>query len=395
MSALDKRAPRVLMLSARKYKAHAVYCMFYEFEDLISGWTGADVYLPEHSFNLPRKAYTLANRVTRSPRVSRFITPRFDSRVLDQEYDLFFIICNDIFELISITSVKNFRQKCGKAVCYIAECWPSWLESRKFLLEPLRQFDHVFLATRSSAEMISGIIDRPCSYLPFGVDALAFCPFPSPPPRGVDVWNLGRRSPITHEALLKLAKRENLHYYFDTTGYAAISDLKNHRWLISSLIKRCRYFIANHAKVDEPAVTRGAKEISGRFFEAAAGGAVLLGAPPAQDLMDAHLNWPDAVIPIPFHAPDIANTIAELDSQPERLARISRENVVNSLLRHDWVYRWRQVLDTVGLYATPEMALRETALRNLAEQVRHSEFIKLTESDSGSPTSDRRFTSSW
>ena len=39
---------------------------------------------------------------------------------------------------------------------------------------------------------------------------------------------------------------------------------------------------------------------------------------------------------------------------------------VNSLSRHDWVYRWRTILEAVGLEPTPEMLSREAYLNELA-----------------------------
>jgi len=41
----------------------------------------------------------------------------------------------------------------------------------------------------------------------------------------------------------------------------------------------------------------------------------------------------------------------------------------NSLLRHDWVYRWEEILATVGLDNTSEMVSRKANLQNLAEMI--------------------------
>jgi hypothetical protein len=42
---------------------------------------------------------------------------------------------------------------------------------------------------------------------------------------------------------------------------------------------------------------------------------------------------------------------------------------VQSLLRHDWVYRWRTILEAVGLEPTPALVAREKRLKALAERV--------------------------
>jgi len=44
----------------------------------------------------------------------------------------------------------------------------------------------------------------------------------------------------------------------------------------------------------------------------------------------------DAIIATPFDEPRVANVIDQLDADPERVARIRTNNVVNSLLKSDW-----------------------------------------------------------
>jgi hypothetical protein len=83
--------------------------------------------------------------------------------------------------------------------------------------------------------------------------------------------------------------------------------------------------------------------------------------------INAHCTTGMHPIQIPYDAADIADVLANLNAQPERLARIRTDNVVNSLLRHDWMYRWGTILDTVGLEHTPEMRAREVYLKNLAQ----------------------------
>lgn len=367
---ISRPGARVFTLSERAIHDRVYHCLQYEWEDLIGEWDSVDTFLPAHSFNLSRGLYTLANYATRSARVASIITPHLDSCSLTQKYDLFFIICTDIFELIAITSVKNWRTKCRNAVCYLNECWDEgWLKGREFLLHPLKEFDHIFLATRSSVEAVAKITGRPCSYLPLGVDAVKFAPFPVAPERSINIWNLGRRSSVTHQALLKLAERKEWLYSFDTVRNGKVPDCRGHRVLVSNLLKRCGYFIANPAKTDEDRLTSGHMELGSRYFEGAAGGTVMLGKAPAPELLREYFNWPDAVIPIPYDAPDIAATIADLEAQPDRLARIRRDNVSNTLLRHDWVHRWRQILEAVGLGVTPQMLMRESLLRDTAEKI--------------------------
>ena len=104
-----------------------------------------------------------------------------------------------------------------------------------------------------------------------------------------------------------------------------------------------------------------------RFFEGISGGAVILGTPPQTETFTQNFDWSDAVIELPSNATNAAEVIADLNLQSERLKEIRKNNVINSLLRHDWVYRWGQILDRVGLSHTPKMAQRRAFLQSLAD----------------------------
>jgi hypothetical protein len=144
---------------------------------------------------------------------------------------------------------------------------------------------------------------------------------------------------------------------------------REHRTLYSNLIKRSRYFIANKAKFDSGNQRGSQQELGSRFFEGAAGGAVMIGIPPVCEAYTKHFDWPDAVIDVTDNTTDIADIIADLNAQAERLVRIRKDNIINSLLRHDWVYRWEEILNKVGLDNTPQMLIRKTALKNLAKMI--------------------------
>jgi hypothetical protein len=118
--------------------------------------------------------------------------------------------------------------------------------------------------------------------------------------------------------------------------------------------------------VNEPEFTLDRDEISGRFYEGAAAGTVMLGEPPRTAEFERQFGWKDAVIRLPFDSPDVERVLLELDADPERLARIRRENVHNAALRHDWVHRLRTVFETVGIPPTEAMLAREKRLQALA-----------------------------
>jgi hypothetical protein len=366
----------------RRLNDLVAFCMQYEFEDVIAELTGADrVDAGNHeALEFSRRAYRLARLATGSRRLARAWAPPPSTVTLKRDYELFFPIFNYAHELYALATVPNWRQHCRVAACFINEFIgekPPRGERRvpDYLLELLMEFDHVFLGSRNSVEELSRKIGRPCSYLPLATDVLRFSPYPEMPSRSIDVCNIGRRSAVTHEALLRLAREHRAFYYYDTVAASGtgqkqrtfrVDDASAHRLLLASLLQRSRYFIANRSRANEPESMIGGDEISGRFYEGAAAGTVMLGEPPATAEFKSQFDWSDAVIRVAFDSPDVGEMLVELDRDPQRLARIRRDNVYNAALRHDWVHRLRTVFETVGIPPTEAMLEREKRLRALA-----------------------------
>ncbi|MGD7653469.1 MAG: glycosyltransferase family protein [Verrucomicrobiales bacterium] len=287
-----------------------------------------------------------------------------------KDYDLFIAVCQFPWDLSALRSLPDWRRRCRHAVCWLEELWPSQVKDLGGFLKVLSEFDHVIVNGVGGHEELKSLLSNSCHYQAPGVDAIRFCPYPDPAPRSVHVYNIGRRSPAIHKALLEQADRERLLYIYDTInthGPKQTDDYLTHRNLLANIAKRSRYFPVNAAKINRQMETAGSEEFGFRFFEGAAAGSVMFGVAPETDAFRSYFDWPDAVIPVPYDSPDIVGILHELDRQSERLARIRRDNVVNSLLRHDWLHRWRTVLDTAGLEPTPAFHRRETLLRQLAE----------------------------
>ncbi|WP_414623653.1 glycosyltransferase family protein [Calothrix sp. CCY 0018] len=365
------KQPRILIVSMRGFQSEAFRSAEYEFEDVINSFDYADLlspnYVPSLKSQIKKK---VANCTGLALNKSNLLRSGCEELVIDKEYDLIFFICQHFWDLTCINNIKGWRDKCKKAVLWIDEIWAKELEDRKTELcfKLAKDFDYIYTTQSESVNAISQLVQRPCYSLPYAVDAVKFCPYPQVPQRHIDVYSVGRRSPMMHNSLLKLTERDNFLYLYDTLKGLEMRNYREHRTLYSNLIKRSRYFIANKAKFDSGNQTGTQQELGSRFFEGAAGGAVMIGIPPVCETYTKHFDWADAVIEV-NNTTDIADIIAELNTQPERLVKIRKDNTINSLLRHDWVYRWEEILNKVGLDNTPEMLIRKSYLKNLAKMV--------------------------
>jgi hypothetical protein len=361
---------RVLLASMRNLKLHVSRSAPYEFEDVICGCDTVDLIAPTFNSHLFKITNKVANQATKVLRNGQLFSSLVNSKIeVDKEYDLFFFFCQSIQDILVLNSLKGWRDKCRYAVCWLDEIWAKDIKNWQVQLQLLKNFDYIFMNFNSSVNQVVDIVQRPCYHLPYGVDAVNFCPYPCDLYRCIDVLNIGRRSAVTHQALLKLSEQKNFFYIYDTIKDLYMTDYSYHRNLYRNFVKRSSCMIVNKAKFDLVNQTNPQEEVGPRFFEGAAGGTIMLGVPPKCEVFTQNFNWSDAVIEIPFDCPDISHIIADLNAQPERLAKIRQDNIINSLLRHDWVYRWEKILATVGLDITPQMLKRKAYLKQLAEIV--------------------------
>jgi len=176
---------------------------------------------------------------------------------------------------------------------------------------------------------------------------------------------------------------KKIFYFYDTLDNAAMSETRDyaeHRDLYANITKRSRFFIVAPAKMNLPEETQGQVAIGRRYFEGLAAGAVLVGQAPDCEAFRRHFDWPHAVIEIQPDGSDAVAVISRLSAEPERIREISRRNAEEALRRHDWVYRWKEILSIAGLKPTPAMEAREKRLAELAELAREERSVSVSES---------------
>ncbi len=367
---------KVLQLSQRQISKLVAFCVGYEFEDIVARVT--DTHRIEvtdfEAIEFSRRAYKLARMLSRSPGLARRLSPYpRNSILLEQDTELFFPIFSHTYELYALATLPNWRQRSKHAACFITEVWSDMLPD--YLLELLAGFDHIFLGCHHSVQEVGRRTGRPCTYLPLGVDVPSFAPGSPDDERPIKLSYIGRRSDVTHRALLSCADEQGWFYYYDTVA-ATGGNQKNrtfqvdnpveHRHLLATVLKRSEFFVANRSFVNRPEFTAGRDEISPRFYEGAAAGAVMLGEPPRSEEFTRQFDWPDAVIHLPFDSPDVGRIIRDLSADPDRMRRARYNNVHQAARRHDWLYRIQVVFDTLGLPYTDKMKARGEELSRIA-----------------------------
>lgn len=368
-------SPRVLVVSQRNANDQVANAPLYEFEDLLATLDDVDLIASGQSVIMAGRQYKLARRCGASRQLARRLALRPAVPPPSGHYQLLLAVLDQYRQVATIHTIQHWRRHCDKAICFLAEIWPKDLHGANSILELFDVFDHVLVGMEHAPELLAKLSGASCGTLHLGVDALRLAPRPGAS-RCIDVCCIGRRSAVTHQKLLALAEQDHLLYYYDTVkGPLRLEDHREHRALFANIVNRSRYFIANYSKVDSPNITGGMQEVGSRFFEGAAGGTVILGQAPANDVFKRLFPWPDAIVDVPFDAPDIADRIRELDRDPERTARIRTANVANTLRRHDWLHRYEKMLGVAGLEASAAMAERRERLEALADEVEQGALL--------------------
>jgi len=158
-------------------------------------------------------------------------------------------------------------------------------------------------------------------------------------------------------------------YLFDTGITNVVYNHPEHRLHLAELVQRTKYFVVDVAKADRIEQSGAQPEIGTRYFEGAAGGAVLVGVAPPTEAFSRLFGWDNAVVPVPDTPAAVAALFDELDANTEAVQAIRRSNVLNSLRRHDSVYRWEQVLRTVGMEPQPALYERKRRLEERAKSI--------------------------
>jgi len=303
------------------------------------------------------------------------MNPGLQRARLTQDYDLFIAVCQNLWDLLYINAIDGWKERCKISACWLGEIWAADIPGCRDLLRGLRRFDHVFVNSQGTVGLLSDVLGRQCHLLPTGIDTLRFSPFPDPPDRSIDVYSIGRRWEGVHRVLLRAVAEGQLFYIYDSyLGMAKmeLTDYRQHRDLFANMAKRSKYFLVSPGKMNRPEETRGQVEIGYRYFEGAAAGTVMIGQTANCEAFRELFPWPDAVVEMRPDGSDALDVLADLESHPTRVSSISRRNAAESLLRHDWIHRWKRLFQLSGVEPSPGMTAREEHLKGLAEAALHT-----------------------
>jgi hypothetical protein len=339
---------------------------WYEAEDVLRSVAETDLLLLERGADRgPIRLRRIAGRgLRRSVGPGRSIPTTGPYKPPADHYDLAVFIPFTAWELPLLEDIRRLREVADRVVVYLPEVWPLVAGDPRLRFEPWHLVDDIFMGIHPSVAVMADNIDREVHHLPMAADVHTFRPRTLDDPRPIDVLNIGRRLADLHEELLKWAYRDHRFYRYDTFRAATVDDPIQHRRDLGQRYQRASVALCSYPKHDMPEETRGQRIIPQRLWEGLAGGTVMIGMPPEEELQRIAVG--EVVVEqLPADPKEGVAAIEELVDGDTRWIR--RRNLDLALRQHDWVHRWITVFETLGLDVPPDATQRVKELDAIAD----------------------------
>jgi hypothetical protein len=171
--------PRICLPSARLFGRLAFQCGYLEAQDVLAECADVDLIHLEAEPRFHRTQHWLRRLMYHD--VSRrlaFVNPGLRRVSLTKDYDLLVVMCPTYWDFLHVNAIEGWKDHCRTSVCWIDELWAAALPHYKYWLPSLKRFDHVIVGMHGTTRSLSDVLERSCHYVPGGVDALRFSPYP-------------------------------------------------------------------------------------------------------------------------------------------------------------------------------------------------------------------------
>ena len=283
---------------------------------------------------------------------------------LYSEINILLVIGLNPHFLLSKYSLGPLLKKMDLQIGYILDGFP-FPEMDSMALQGL---DHLFIICGDQERYINEKISCDCHFLPLAIDLLENPVDSKGSNRFIDIISYGRSNLLLHQQLqYNIGRNDSKYFYFHSTAKDGfVLDLGEHLTLMSKLRKHSKISICFEAS-NIPRFS-GFSPILYRWFEAWSSGCSVVGKRPYGLGVEKLLDWEDSVIDLPERESEWMEFIYSFLSDETRLIKISRRNYKEALLRHDWIYRIRDVLNTIELQLPEEISNRSCVLRDMSEE---------------------------
>lgn len=226
----------------------------------------------------------------------------------------------------------------------------------------LRAMTCIFAPTSALIDEQQAFFNVAHTYLPIGVDAVAFGS--ERQDRVIDVNAYGRQPRAITDLLSDRLNVCDGPYRFHHTDHLAsitIRDPLRHRALFWRMLADSKIALAYAPHATDDDARFDCAFVGQRWYEAIAAGCVVMGQKPDTPETEALFDWPGALIDLPRDPEAALAAMLALAADGEQLGTLSRRNHRAALNRHDWRHRVADMAGRLGI--EPDARFRDELAR--------------------------------
>lgn len=308
------------------------YGMLRDFEDAIVRATGASR-VPLPAWGGPRVVRDRIAHGTRWAKLRSWV-PKTSGFALDADV-LWLVVMGP--ESSPLDLLRGWDRRVGYKILYVMDTLPHQIEALRALTRATR-WDLAITSFPEAVPWLERETGVPWRAVPQGISKERFVPRP-PEERSIAVASYGRRLPVVHRAIDAWALARGLHY--EVSIASSVDRSLDVRYLYRHYafhLTRSVFAVSWPVEVTHPGRAGGQSPLTCRWFEAAAAGAVMIGAPPKDPAFEA-LFGPGAVAPLDPRPASEREVFAALDALWERrLDLLARANERREARIEQWTW---------------------------------------------------------
>jgi Glycosyl transferases group 1 len=345
---VNKIKNSITLISQRVADPFVGWIVIDEFEDLFVEYTGATLSTPISRTNWQGLAGKL----------KRKLVPDYNFETPPPSADILFVVARAPIDLSVIRAIPDLKKRFSRVVAFLIDGY--FLEGYPGCTS---DYDHIFVTNMVGKKHIEDNYGVKCSIVRQGFDCLRWASVSAH--RSIDILGFGRLPPSYHQALIQRHHNELSPYLYlhsplgNTSGPTVLKE----RAMLYKVLQRSKIALAFHMLIEPPPNRPVAMFLTNRWFETLGAGCVVVGKRPTGEMADEILSWEDATFELPDSAEDACDYISELLQDTDKLAATRQLNVQNMRNKHDWRFRIEQMLEILGVSASPPLVEHVALLR--------------------------------
>jgi hypothetical protein len=243
--------------------------------------------------------------------------------------------------------MEDWRERYGKLVAWVFDSF--WTDHIPKFARIARAFDHVFVTEMEDLDTWRKKVSAPVEWLPWGSDVLRLGS--DKPMRRLDLLRIGRQPSEWDDDQSSALACQSSGMSFQGRP-PMLSDASENQRSLMEFLGNSKFTLAFSNLVSPSTQTHHSREyITGRWTDALGAGAIVAGVPPRSETVRS-LLWEKALLDLGTVKRNeglelIAQAVREWT--PER----ARLNYLKSLERLDWRWRFKTIVDALGVSSRP------------------------------------------